>query len=324
MNHDLNRRQFLGSTAALGAGMTVLGAGAGAAQNAPAKSSVLKATRGEATKERVVSAPVIREMVDAVVMKLSGKSTPAGAWATYVKPDDVVGIKINTLFGVGACTHPEVTDAVIQGCKAAGVPADKIIGWDMRDGHLQKSGYEINRDRGVKCYGVNDEWEAEPVAIHTCQGRLAKVLTRTCTALINVPVLKSHSGAGITLSMKNHYGSFDCPGKCHDNFCDPYIAHLNELAPIKAKTRLIVADALTPVAEGGPQARDQFTYEQKTILAATDTVAIDYVALKLLDAQRAKMDLPSLETTGKAKHVLTAAEMGLGVADLAKIEVVEA
>jgi uncharacterized protein (DUF362 family) len=324
MSHDINRREFLSSTAAFGAGMTALGAGLGTAQDTPGKSRVTKATRDEATKERTVKAPVVREMVDAVVMKLSGKSTPGEAWATYVKPDDVVGIKINTLFGVGACTHPEVTDAVVQGCKAAGVPADRIIVWDMRDGHLQKSGYEVNRDRGVKTYGVNDDWEDEPVAIHTCQGRLAKVLTRTCTALINVPVLKSHSGAGITLSMKNHYGSFDCPGKAHGDNCDPYIAHLNNLPPIKGKTRLIVCDALLPVAEGGPQAREQFTYEQKTVMAATDTVAIDYVALKLLDAQRAKMDLPSLETTGRAKHVLTAAEMGLGVADLAKIEVVEA
>jgi hypothetical protein len=46
------------------------------------------------------------------------------------------------------------------------------------------------------------------------------------------------------------------------------------------------------------------------------------VGLKILDEQRAKINLPSLETTGKAKCIMTAAQMGLGVADMAKIDLV--
>jgi uncharacterized protein (DUF362 family) len=240
-----------------------------------------------------------------------------------VKPEDVVGVKINCLFGVGAATHPEVTTAVVEGCRMAGVPPDKIIVWDRDDKHLEKSGYTVNRGEGVRYLGVGRDWEEEPTNIHTCKGRLAKLLTQTCTAIINVPILKHHAIAGITFSMKNHYGSFHNPNSAHANNCDPFIAQLNALKVIREKTRLIVGDALLPVADGGPQANPRATWEYKAILASTDTLAIDYVGLKILDEQRAKIEKPLLEG-GKTKCIATAAGMGLGVADLAKIDLVTA
>jgi len=53
-------------------------------------------------------------------------------------------------------------------------------------------------------------------------------------------VLKDHGTAGVTLSMKNHYGSVDNPGSLHGGQCDPYIPELNNVPDIKDKTRLIV------------------------------------------------------------------------------------
>jgi uncharacterized protein (DUF362 family) len=46
---------------------------------------------------------------------------------------------------------------------------------------------------------------------------LSKILTRMCTYLVNVPVLKDHGKVGITLSLKNHYGTIDNPMDCHPN-----------------------------------------------------------------------------------------------------------
>ena len=322
---EITRREFIGNAATIGVGAAATGIASRAlAETNSGESRVIKAVRDAATEDLQPNADVTREMVDAVVVTLSGKTTPAEAWATYVRPNDVVGIKVNCLFGPGASTHPEVTEAVIAGCRSAGVSADKIIVWDREDKHLMKSGYEVNRDAGVKVYGVGQDWEEEPVAIHDCQGRLAKVLTQTCTALINVPVLKSHGIAGITMSMKNHYGSFHNPWEAHEPDCDPYCAELNKLPAIREKTRLIVCDALCPVAEGGPRARPEFTYAGNAILAATDTVAIDYVGLKMLDAQRAQIAKESVEENGKAKHIFTGARLGLGVADMRRIDVVEA
>jgi len=123
------------------------------------------------------------------------------------------------------------------------------------------------------------------------------------------------------MSLKNHYGSFHNPGSAHANGCDPFIAEVNALPCVRQKTRLIVCDALLPVAERGPQARPEFTYEYKTIMASLDPVAIDTVGIKILDEQRAKIQLPPIEP--KCKSVQTAAAKGLGVGDIGRIEVVK-
>jgi uncharacterized protein (DUF362 family) len=317
-----NRREFIGTTVAAGVGAWALGRGQQAAwaEEGKGKSIVVSATRDDATKDKKPNASAVKEMVNAVVCKLSGKAKPEEAWGTFVKKDDVVAIKINCLFGITASTWPEVTAAVVEGCKMAGVPENKIIVWDRSTKDLQKSGYAPSTGPGVRTIGVDGAWEEQPTAISTCQGKMAKILTRECTALINVPILKTHVSAGITMSMKNHYGSFDNPGKAHANGCDPFIAELNALDCIRKKTRLIVGDALLPLPDKGPQAHPELTWAYNTIMASTDTVAIDYVGIKILDGQRKTLGLPPIEP--KCKCVQTAAAKGLGVADMSKIEVV--
>jgi len=316
----MHRREFIGRTVAAGIAVAALGRGRLTAEEAKAKSLVVKAVRDDATKDRKVNAAVVREMVHATVCRLAGKQKPEEAWATFLKKDDVVGIKVSSKFGVGSATHPEVAAAIVEGCRMAGVPDDKIIVWDYEDKHLAISGYTINRGPGVKYIGVNNDWEDQPTAIHTCQGRLAKVLTREITALVNAPILKSHPITGFTNALKNHYGSFHNPSAAHGTGCDPFMAHLNNLPAIRGKTRLIVSDVLMPVAERGPGPAPQFTWEYKGILAAADPVAIDYVAMKILDEQRAKIQKPPAES--KAKCLFTAAQMGLGAADPARIDLV--
>jgi uncharacterized protein (DUF362 family) len=331
MGNSIDRRQFMGRTAAAGVGAAVLGRQA-FAQGGSGKGRVVKAVRANAVTGKKPDPKVAREMVHAVVMKLSGQSSPEAAWKTYIKSDDVVGVKINCLFGVGACTHPCVTAAVVEGVRMAGVPAEKIIVWDREDKHLEKSGYKVGTIDGVLYTGVNGDWEEEPTAIHDCKGRLAKILTRKITAMVNVPILKSHVRAGMTFCMKNHYGSFHNPGSAHGGgpktvhggTCDPYIAELTALDAIRKKERLFVCDALRPVANKGPMAQPRFTYTENTIMAGLDPVALDMVGLKMLDAQRKKMNLPSLEETDSARCVFTAARKGLGEGDMSKIEIVEA
>lgn len=318
----VSRRSFLGTTMAAGAGLVALGAGEVSAAEAP-RSRVVRARRQKATVDLQPNQPVVTEAVHAAVMGLSGKSTPAAAWAEFLRPDDVVGLKINCLFGIGASTHPQVVAAVIEGCKLAKVKPENIIVWDRTDSDLAKVGYRINRGPGVRCYGVNKDWEPEPVAIHTCRGRLAKLVTTTCTALINLPILKTHSMAGMTLALKNHYGTFHNPWDAHANACDPFAAHVNLLPQIRTKTRLVLADALLPIAEGGPGPQPQWTWPFNAILASRDSVAIDYVGMQILDKRRAELGLKSLEKSGAARHVLTAARLGLGTADLSRIDLVD-
>jgi uncharacterized protein (DUF362 family) len=320
----MRRREFIGTTVAVGVGLAAMKSGVATGEEPKPKSVVVKIVRDNAAADKKLNASVVKEMVHAAVCKLSGKSKPEEAWAVYVKKDDTVGIKINCLFGLTASTHPEVTAAVVEGCQMAGVPNDKIIVWDRTAKDLEKCGYTVNKGAGVKCIGVDGDWEADTTAIHTCNGHMAKILTQQCTALINVPILKTHVIAGITCALKNHYGSFDNPSKAHADGCDPFLAHLNNLKCIREKTRLIVCDAILPLPDKGPQAHPELTWEYKAILASTDPVALDYVGLKILDEQRVKTGKPPLESSGKVKCLATAAKMGLGVADMNLIDLVTA
>ena len=57
--------------------------------------------------------------------------------------------------------------------------------------------------------------------------------------LINLPVLKDHDGAGVTIALKNMYGAIHNPNKYHPNGCDPYVADLNMLPEIRSRMKLI-------------------------------------------------------------------------------------
>lgn len=349
---SLSRREFLEQSVTLGLAALGLGGCRGTAQSAttapdqaaqkpmapvatstseaPAakgsgRSKVVLVKNPQAVRGEEVDAEVVAEMLAQGMVALTGAASAAEAWKKFFQPTDVVGLKINCLFGPGASTHPEVTEAVAQGVQQAGVPAGNIIVWDRSDDDLQKSGYTVNRDgAGVKCYGTNGDYEPDATQHGRFNGRLSQVLTQQITALVNVPILKDHSIAGVTVSMKNHYGSFHNPGEHHANNCDPYLADLNDLPVIREKTRLFICDALRPTAEGGPGFNPQHIWSYGGLLLSTDPVALDYWGWRIIEARRKETGLPSLEQVGRPpRWIASAAARGLGVNDPKQIDLVQ-
>ncbi len=317
----VSRRDFLVRTAAAGAALA-LSRGLGSAEEAAAeKSTVVRVRRPKAFAEGEIPEKTVADMVHAAVRRLAGVDDTAKAWGKFVTPDDVVGLKVNCLFGVGASTHPEVVTAIIAGCKAAGVPDAHIIVWDRDSGDLTKSGYTVCRTGGYLCYGTDGAYETEPVSAGKYTGHLTKILTQTITALINVPILKTHGMCGLTMSMKNHLGTIDNPADCHPNNCDPFLADVNSLPAIREKTRLLICDALFPIAEGGPAAKPGYTWPYGAVLAATDTVAIDHIGLLILEERRKQIGLGAITPASHA--IANAAERGLGTNDMKRIALVE-
>ncbi|MCD6352441.1 MAG: DUF362 domain-containing protein [Armatimonadetes bacterium] len=321
-DRGMSRREFLAVSAAAGAGLVTLGRALAQGEATGDKSLVIRSRRADAFAGGEVPEATVTDMVNAVVRRLAGKDDGAEAWAQFVGPEDMVGIKVNCLFGYGASTHLAVVNAIVAGCQAAGVAPERIIIWDRTTGDMAKTGYPVNREgKGVRCYGTDGDYEANPTVMGTFNGRLSRLLTRTITALINVPILKSHSISGVSISMKNHYGSFHNPGDFHGNACDPYMADINSVPAIRDKTRLIILDALFPVAHGGPRARPQYTWPYGGVLAATDTVAVDFTGLQILEARRKEIGLQPIGN--QARHIATAAAKGLGTNDPARIELVD-
>jgi len=326
------RREFLRQAAAAGAGVAaagVLGDGTASAAQAGSRSRVIvvrdrsSISQSDSPGGRV-DRRVVAEMLDRAIVRLTGVSDSTAAWKSLFRPDDVVGIKVNCLFGVGACTHPEVAHAVADALVRAGVKPSNVIIWDRATGDLLKSGYKINRDGpGVRVLANDGVWEDRPTKQGQFEGRLTRIITEQITALINVPVMKDHGIAGITAALKNHYGSFDNPGRHHGNHCDPYLADLNAIPAIRDKTRLVVLDALRPMADGGPGLRRDSLWDFYSLVVSRDPVAVDYFAWKTIDERRAQTGLKSLAESGREpKWIATAARYGLGTDDPARMDIV--
>jgi uncharacterized protein (DUF362 family) len=277
-------------------------------------------------KVQSLNKAITDEMLTEALLRLTDTSTPERAWGRLFGPDDIVGIKVNALGGKPIATHPVVVDAIITGLKRAGIPENNLIVWDRLTDELQKAGYRINTAKtGVRCYGTDTHYDREPEISGSIGSCFSKIISSQCTALINVPVLKDHDLAGVSISLKNFYGAIHNPNKYHDNNCDPYIADVNKHRYIKEKLRLIVCDAITLLYQGGPAFKPQYSLNYCSLLVGTDPVAIDTIGIKLIEDVRREKGLVPLKEAGRDPvHVATAAKQGLGTDDLSRIDFIKA
>jgi len=256
-------------------------------------------------------------LVEEAVRAATGQSDIQAAWKTLVSPKDIIGLKVNTLAGRGMSTRPAVALAIAASLTKAGIPAGNIIIWDRSSGEMRRAGYTLSTEADkVRCFGSDslpEDYEPKPEIVRSVGSCFATLVSRYCTALINVPILKDHDLSGITLGMKNFYGAIHNPNKYHDNNCNPYIADLSTHPYIREKLRLVIVDALLAQYNGGPSLKPQWTFSPGGILAGTDPVAVDRVGALIIEQERAKHEMPSLEAAGRpATHIATAAGLGLG------------
>jgi uncharacterized protein (DUF362 family) len=106
-----------------------------------------------------------------------------------------------------------------------------------------------------------------------------------CTALISMPALKGHWLTGIGTVLKNYIMYSGRPSRYHDERS----AKLGEIwliPEVKAKTRLVLVDALYPLCDKGPQPDPRYKWGYNGLIAGTDPVAVETVSLKILNAKR--------------------------------------
>jgi uncharacterized protein (DUF362 family) len=271
----------------------------------------------------------VHRMITAGMQTLLNTSDATAAWKRLFRPEDVVGLKVNCLAGHGLSTHPEVAYAIADGLQAAGIPAEQIIIWDKANRDLKRGGYAINTaQRGVKCFGTDalrgGGYETELASAGQVGSLFSTILSRHCTTIVNVPILKDHDLSGVSIGLKNFYGVIHNPNKYHQNNCNPYIADLNTHPYIRQKVKLTICDALTPQYHGGPSFKPQWTWKLGAILLSLDPVALDAVGADLLEQKRRAEALPTFRAAGRhPEYIHTAATYGLGMDDLEQIEVIK-
>lgn len=335
-----SRREFLKEAAT---GAVLLGSGAAAdalglaaakdPQGEPEKSKVviardaqLHSASGQLDETRVPA------LLDRAVASYTGRRNPVDAWKQIVAEgkaqDRVIGLKTNGLGGRGISTHFALVMAIAERLQQAGVKPGNILIWDRTARDLQACGLTINTDASrIRCFGsdvsgfedTKESWGASSV-------RFSKILTRECAMVINVPILKDHSMAGVTFAMKNMYGVVERPQELHDGGCNPGVADLNAMPMIRQTFGLTIGDAMSSVYEGGPGFHPEHLWYPNALIVGEDRVAIDHVAWGLLDKKRVEAGLPTLEAAGRSpRYIATAADAAhhLGTNDPKRIHLTE-
>ncbi|HEV8130928.1 MAG TPA: DUF362 domain-containing protein [Acidobacteriota bacterium] len=177
------------------------------------------------------------------------------------------------------------------------------------------------------------------------QSHITKIVTGDLVnKIINIPTLKDHASAGITVALKNlSHGLVSNVSRTHaghtkeENRCGTFIPQIVALRPIREKVVLHIADGLIGVYEGGPGSwKPSFrTWEYKSLLFATDPVATDHVSSNILNLERMRRRWAPVDRMGVAdsnprgyeafflrqpEHVELAGMLNLGVFDPSKIE----
>ncbi len=245
-----------------------------------------------------------------------------------MRPGETVGLKVNCLSGRGASTNPVLVDAVCERLRQAGVAANKIVVWDRLNADFEHAGFPVGARRdGVRFIGNDDAgYESDLTISGSIGSLLSKTLTRTCDAVINLPVLKDHGIVGVTMALKNMFGAIHNPNKYHIDNGDPYVADVNALPAVRKKMRLTICDAIAPQYEGGPSYMPHWSWPFNGLMASRDPVALDATGWRIIEQQRAEHGLPTLKAAKREPTYIARAadaQHKLGMDDPARIDKVE-
>ena len=286
---------------------------------------------------------IVSPMVECLVCGVTGKAKPSEAWRSLVKPGEKVGIKVSTQPGPVGGTHPEIARAVVEGLVSAGINPGDIVVWDRRREDLVQAGYDrvpgLNlrwiekgagfdpRDTvsspaiGQLVYGDLAFKESRssladllgPRAQLSNESHLPVILARELDKVINIPSLcdSYHTGvngalAGMTIGILDNWRRF---GK-GDGYGDSALASVYADNRIGKKVVLTIMDGMVLQYAGGPYPSPVNCVAYSTLFASKDPVAIDAMALRLIDEQRQLSKMPKASEDGG--HVQEAEALGLG------------
>jgi uncharacterized protein (DUF362 family) len=299
--NTINRRRFIGTTAATAAAIS---------WNNPLFAA--PETDGNGPWDMVA----VRNG-DPVAMFEAGIAALGGMQAFVTKGQKVV-IKPNIAWDqppeVPANTNPDLVAAIVRHCLKAG--ASKVTVFDHTCHNWERS-YKTSgiakavEDAGGAMAPANLEDQYRMVELPKAKSLKTALVHKEmldCDVFINVPVLKHHGGAKLSLCMKNLMGVVWDRRFFHENGLDQCIADMC-FAP--KKPDLNVIDAYRILRKNGPQGRAKEDGE----LARYQMLGRDMVAL---DAAAAKLFGMKPEDLG---YVRFAGEMGAGEADLTKVRI---
>lgn len=240
-----------------------------------------------------------------------------GGISSLVSKNSTVVVKPNIGWDAGperaANTHPALVKQIIRQCLSAG--AKKVYVFDntcdIWSRTYKSSGIEqAVKDAGGTMIPANSERYFQKVTVDKGQNLAqAQVHEKILEAdvFINVPVLKHHSSAKLTIGMKNHMGIVWDRGYWHRNDLHQCIA---DFATYK-KPSLTVVDAYNVLMNHGPRGvSEKDVVKMKALIVSKDPVAADAAAAKMFGMEPSDIG-----------YIQKAANMGVGKMDLSSLNI---
>lgn len=240
-----------------------------------------------------------------------------GGMSKFVKKGQTVVVKPNIGWDVSperaGNTNPLLVNRIIKHCFDAG--AKDVYVFDHTCDNWNKCYSNSGIERAVKdakgkiVSGANESYYQEVTIKQGKKLKKAKVheLILQSDVFINVPVLKHHSSADVTIGMKNLMGVVWDRGYWHSNNLHQCISDFVSFR----KPDLTVVDAYYVMKKNGPRgvSKDDVV-TMKSQIISTDIVAADAAAAKLFGVDPQKID-----------HIRMANEMKLGTMNLDKLSI---
>lgn len=285
-----------------------------------------------------VNQGVVDQMVNDGLMSLTGKGSVADAWRALIpnyQAGQIVAIKVsfnNTNSEAGSVGMidgiAEPVNAIVSGLHQAGVPYGSIVIFDSS--RVLPTRFTSKCIPGVQFRDTRDNpWGNASITFHPPATTLTQGISNVvanAAYLINVPILKRHGMSGLSLGLKNHYGTIQKPDDIHPwsslaspDFSTTYspITELNLHPHIAGKTILVVGDSVFAAFHNTgdrsfPVKWETFDNQSpKSLFFATDPVAIDCVMGDLLNEEFIAAGRGAIPDAAFA-HLSLAAQAGLG------------
>lgn len=303
-----------------------------------------------------VNAEVVKKMISEGMRSLTGDKSDRDAWARFITPQDVVGVKVNCSGAPRIMSSPEVVAEIVRNLIAIGVPAKQIYIYERFQNQMTTVGYERYVPEGVHVvaaesnrgsilgYDPKTYVEVDFFGEEDTRSNLTRIVGDTLTKIINVPNMKEHRAAGVTGCLKNvAYGNFSNMDRSHrwqKTNTYSFIGTLASTEPVRSRVVLNIMDGLRGVWHGGPFSQNRkFRFYPKQMMFGTDPVAMDRLLIDVIDGKRKAEGAPSIWDRSKELikfapetdpsfnrfirepgHVEYASKLGLGVYDIEKIK----
>jgi len=267
-----------------------------------------------------INADVVREMMTRGMRELTGQRNTVDAWRQFIRPDDIVGIKVNVVGRPWCVSSHAVVAETVRNLMTVGLRPEQIYIYDRFRDQLDEANYRPHVPAGVNFFAAEASnvgessphydphvyLEADLFGEDDTRSNLMRLISERLTKIISIPNMKDHGATGVTGCLKNiAYGGYSNVARTHHQGLSHtywFVGTLASMEPVRSKTVLQIMDGLRGVWHGGPGARTlKYVFSPKTLMFGTDPVAIDRLLLDIIDDERKRRGVISIWDRNEAR-----------------------